>query len=254
MLGIQGCQGSGKSTLASFLQILLEEEYQLPTAVLSLDDFYLTLAARKQLADSIHPLLLTRGVPGTHDLPLALKTFKDISQLKKGQTLRLPRFDKAQDDRAKENTWPEVEGPIRVIIFEGWCVGVGPQSEEALTPAINELEQLEDGRQIWRKFVNKQLATYENTLFNQLDKLVVLQAPSFACVYEWRALQEKKLREKTRLLSDSKVLSDVALKRFIAHYERLSRHCLASLPAKADWLFKLNENQKIYEFREGSHA
>ena len=37
------------------------------------DDFYLTQAQRQDLAQQIHPLLKSRGVPGTHDVPLAKK-------------------------------------------------------------------------------------------------------------------------------------------------------------------------------------
>jgi len=35
------------------------------------------------------------------------------------------------------------------------------------------------------------------------------------------------------------------LQRFIQHYERLTRHCLATLPAQADTVFTLDENHRV---------
>src|SRR4051812_24782738 len=67
--GLCGSQGSGKSTMALFLQVLLQDR-GLKTAILSLDDLYLTLPERERLAADVHPLLRTRGVPGTHDVGL----------------------------------------------------------------------------------------------------------------------------------------------------------------------------------------
>jgi len=71
VLGISGTQGSGKSTLAALLQFLLQQN-GLRVVCLSLDDFYLTRKERRQLADTVHPLLMTRGVPVTHDISLAI--------------------------------------------------------------------------------------------------------------------------------------------------------------------------------------
>src|SRR5688572_4910599 len=77
LVGLCGSQGSGKSTAARVLTRLLNGQ-GLATLALSLDDFYLTLEARLALAHSVHPLLKTRGVPGTHDVPLAMATFQSL--------------------------------------------------------------------------------------------------------------------------------------------------------------------------------
>ena len=69
VVGICGAQGSGKSTLTAVLRKLLEMR-GLRVASLSLDDLYLTRGERRELAARIHPLLATRGVPGTHDVEL----------------------------------------------------------------------------------------------------------------------------------------------------------------------------------------
>ncbi len=254
-LGVQGCQGSGKSTMAAFLKIILEDEYQLRVCVLSLDDFYLTLKARRELAKRIHPLLVTRGVPGTHDLPLAKKIFNELSLLGKGETLALPVFNKAVDDRVLSSFWPNTEGPVDVVIFEGWCVGIEAQDEGSLVSPVNRLEAEEDSHRIWRNYVNQQLKEDYARLFSRLNKLIVLAAPSFECVYQWRALQEKKLadRVKRENLTNTKLLDTDGLLRFISHYERLTLHCLKTLPEKADWLLPLNEHHQIVDLIE-NHA
>ena len=46
----------------------------------SIDDYYFSKNKRLQLSKHIHPLLQTRGVPGTHDLD---KLSKHISQFSK---------------------------------------------------------------------------------------------------------------------------------------------------------------------------
>src|SRR6187402_352808 len=73
ILGISGLQGSGKSTLAASL-IEAAKERGWSAVSLSLDDVYLTRAEREALGRQVHPLLRTRGVPGTHDLTLLAST------------------------------------------------------------------------------------------------------------------------------------------------------------------------------------
>ena len=100
ILGINGSQGSGKSTLADYLCSIIAERHGVTAVNLSLDDFYLTHDQRAQLAETVHPLLGTRGVPGTHDVDLAIQT---IEQLVAGSECRIPRFDKSVDDRGAKS-------------------------------------------------------------------------------------------------------------------------------------------------------
>jgi len=185
-LGINGAQGTGKSTLADFLQLVLEEDEGWHVAVLSIDDFYLTKAERRKLSEAVHPLLMTRGVPGTHDLRLLSTCIEQLRALGAERTLSLPRFDKAQDDRAAVETWPVVTGPINLIILEGWCVGSIPQASDALSQPANQLERDRDPTGEWRRFVNKQLEEGYSDLFAQLDALFFLRAPNFEAVFRWR--------------------------------------------------------------------
>ncbi len=247
IVGVQGCQGSGKSTLSVFLQRILEQQFKLTTAVLSIDDFYLTKEERLTLSKTVHPLLKTRGVPGTHDINLAQETIEKLKGLTKDTHATVPRFDKAMDDRATYDQWDCVKGPVKVIILEGWCVGLSPQPEEALQNDTNQLESEEDPQHIWRQYVNEALKQDYAALFDQLDILVVLQAPSFKSVYQWRLLQEEKLIAQFSKEQQHKdhTMSPKEIKRFTAHYQRLTEHALHSLPKISDWLLTLAEDHSI---------
>ncbi len=190
LVGVSGCQGSGKTTLASLLVLLLREPLELKCVNLSIDDCYLTHAERQALARTVHPLLATRGVPGTHDVQLALDT---IAALRKPGTVAIPRFNKAIDDRAPGKDWPTVQGPVDVIVLEGWCLAIGPQSHAQLEQAINSLEEQEDSAGAWRHYVNERIGREYTQLYDLVDYLVMLKAPDFAKVFEWRQNQEDNL-------------------------------------------------------------
>lgn len=253
VIGVQGCQGSGKSTLARFLTKILQANCSLTSTALSIDDFYLTQSQRAELAQTVHPLLATRGVPGTHDTHLAARTIQTLKQLRPGTSCAIPRFNKATDDREPAEQWSRVDIAPQIIILEGWCVGLEAEPEASLIKPINRLEQDEDPQGIWRSWVNRALGGHYQSLFSLLDYLIVLQAPNFDCVYDWRLLQEKKL---ITSLAEKRVHAKAAdkpirtmtakeIERFVAHYQRLTQHAFASLPAKADWILLLNSAHQI---------
>ncbi len=236
VIGLCGAQGSGKSTAAARAAEQLAAE-GLATAVLSLDDLYLTLAERVSLAATVHPLLRTRGVPGTHDVGLGIAL---LDGLARGGTVRLPRFDKAADDRAPADAWPLTPPDLRVLLFEGWCVGAAPQADDALAEPVNALEADEDRDGRWRHYVNDQLAGPYQSLFARLDRLVLLRAPDFGVVRGWRIEQEQALRQAT-----GGGMSDADIDRFVRHYERLTRHILAEMLGRADVTVSLDPNRTI---------
>jgi D-glycerate 3-kinase len=242
IVGINGAQGSGKSTLAGRLRHALGKDHACAAVVLAIDDFYATRAQRSALADAVHPLLITRGVPGTHDVELMSATLERLRHLRAGHTLRLPHFVKAQDDRAPADRGVVVTGPVDVVLFEGWCVGTPPQAEAELLDPINRLEAEEDRDGRWRRYVNAQLAGPYARLFGSLDRLVFLQAPDFAVVHRWR-LQQEAGNAAAAPRADH-VMDAAALQRFIAHYERLTRHALHALPSHADVVFELDEQRR----------
>ena len=79
-LGFSGGQGSGKTTTTGILKIILKKFFKRKIYVTSIDNFYKTLKARNIIAQKIHPLLKTRGVPGTHDINLIKKFFVFIKK------------------------------------------------------------------------------------------------------------------------------------------------------------------------------
>lgn len=247
LVGLCGAQGSGKSTAAAALVELLARE-ELPAAALSIDDFYLPRAQRAALARDVHPLLATRGVPGTHDVELAQAT---IDSLAGDEPVLLPVFDKASDDRLPRRQWRPAAGPLRVVILEGWCVGARPQGAAQLAVPVNTLEREEDPDGRWRAHVNAALAGPYRPLFDRLSPMVLLEAPSFEVVHGWRAQQEHKLRARLEAqgADTSRVMDDAGIARFIAHYERVTRHILAEMPQRADHLIRLSATRTAHWLR-----
>ena len=190
ILGINGCQGSGKSTLADYLCTIIADRLGVTTVSLSLDDFYLTKAERIDLGSTVHPLLETRGVPGTHDVQLAMDC---IHNLATGQKTVITRFDKNIDDRASLDSLDTIEGKVGLIVLEGWCFGAIAEPLEQLIQPINRLEEQDDTDGIWRNYVNNAIQNDYQALFNLADELIMLQAPSFDTVFHWRLEQEQKM-------------------------------------------------------------
>ncbi|MFI4966809.1 MAG: kinase [Caulobacterales bacterium] len=237
VIGLCGAQGSGKTTIARYAVRMLEQR-GLRAVTLSLDDFYLTHDARQRLAREVHPLLATRGPPGTHDVGMAGAA---IDQLRARGKVTLPHFDKATDNRTPRGTWQTVASPVDVILLEGWCVGAISQGKAALATPVNALERDEDPEGIWRGYANDQLDGPYQTLFARLHDLVLLEAPSFEVVAAWRAEQEAKLRA-----VGAGGMAEAEIPRFIAHYERLTRWILAEMPGRADWVVTLDPGRNPY--------
>lgn len=232
IVGICGAQGSGKSTVSGQLHGRLTRA-GLSAAVLSLDDLYLGPDERVRLASSVHPLLRTRGVPGTHNISLGLES---IAACRVAAPVCLPRFSKALDAPEPVDRWEPVRGPVDVLLFEGWCVGARAQRDAALAEPVNSLEAHEDPDGSWRRYVNHRLADDYQTLFAQIDHLILLRAPDFSCVAEWRTQQERQLRTALAAAGTptGKTMSDEEVRHFIQHYERITRNILEEMPIRAD--------------------
>lgn len=245
IVGVCGSQGSGKSTVCKTLTARFGAA-GLTVANLSLDDLYLPLAARVRLAETVHPLLRTRGVPGTHDVKLGIHTLQALAH---AGEVKLPRFDKARDDRRPAEAWDRVTGPVDLVLFEGWCVGAKPQGLEALTQPVNALEANEDVDGRWRRYVDHELGGEYQRLFAKIDVLVLLAAPSFDVVLKWRTQQEHDLRAESgnepAQAERAGVMSDAEIERFIQHYERLTKHILIEMPPRADLVIRLAEDRSV---------
>ena len=252
MVAINGCQGSGKSTLVAFIKYYLSERYQLNVIDLSLDDFYLSSQQRQALSDSIHPLLKTRGVPGSHDTVLLRET---LSKLAAGQACLLPRFDKASDNPIAQEQWQVSKAPADIVLLEGWCWGVMPQTEQQLKHPCNKLEHEHDGDGRWRDYFNQQLSEHYQPLYRYFDTWLMLQAPSFACVADWRWQQEQKLSQslnQTQASSSIGLMNKAQIDHFIQHFQRLTELALSELPERCQQVFILNKEREI--IASGDHS
>ena len=244
LVGLNGCQGSGKSTLAALMVEMLKRHYGLTALAVSLDDFYLTKAERLRLAEQVHPLLATRGVPGTHDVALMAKVMSDLMDQKPlpDRPVLVPEFDKSTDDRRSEERWPRITEPVSVIIWEGWCLGVPPQEESALIAPCNRLEDIDDRDGFWRRYVNRQLHEYQ-PLFRRVDYWLMLKPPSFACVSRWRGEQETKLAQ--RCGKGPGIMMPTEVSHFVQLYERLTQWALHILPPRMNTVFELDAHRRI---------
>lgn len=106
---------------------------------LSLDDIYLTHADQVALAQAHpgNPLLQHRGQPSTHDLDLGEKVFASLAA---EHPTAIPQYDKSafagQGDRVPVEQWnivnEEQQKKVKVVIFEGWCVGFQAWDDQTL--------------------------------------------------------------------------------------------------------------------------
>lgn len=236
LLAVSALQGSGKSTFAAQL-VTAAGTRGLRAVAMSIDDTYLDLPERQRLARQVHPLLATRGPPGTHDLDLTLTT---LDALRNGRRVRVPVFDKLADRRLPAAQWPHA-GPVDLVVFEGWCLATPAEPAQALVEPLNALERDEDGDGRWRRHCNQALARDYPPLWQLFDRLLCLQAPGFEVVRHWRWQQEQALQAR----QPGRVgMSRAQLDRFILHYERVSRQALRTLPGIADRTVHLDEARR----------
>jgi len=243
-VGLAGGQGTGKTTISSLIRIILIKYFKLKVFRISIDDFYKTRKERISLSKRIHPMLLTRGVPGTHDINMMLSFFKKVKS-KKFKRLKLPTFNKAIDDRSNKKSWYELNEKPDVIIFEGWCVGAKSESNNTLKKTINSMEKAKDQKKIWRKYVNYQLKSKYKNLYSQLNCLIYLKAKNFNLLQKWRLKQERKLWIKSKMKSNSKIMSKGDVINFMQTYQRITQNMFKKTPKYASIIFNLNSNHQI---------
>lgn len=244
VVGLSAAQGCGKTTACHFVSELLRKVVGLSVAVLSLDDFYLTQAERVGLAASVHPLLRTRGVPGTHAVGLLQQTLRKLQTIGHDESVHWPRFDKLADDRCAPEQWHSVCGEIDVILLEGWCVGATCQTEGELAQPINRLELLRDSDGSWRRYVNSRLADDYRELFETIHALVFLGGPSMECIVRWRLQQEQALADKAAT-KRVRAMSPHQVNEFVQNFERISRHMLRTTPQIADVVIEVARDHEL---------
>ena len=248
IIGLAGGQGSGKTTISSILTLILQKYFKLNVFKVSIDDFYKTRKDRRLLAKAKHSLLMTRGVPGTHDIDLMLNFFKKIKG-KNFKSLQIPKFDKAVDDRCPKSLWHKIKSRPDVLIFEGWCVGARAQSSSELKRPINLFEKNYDQDVKWRSYVNNQLKTKYKRLFIQLDGLLYLKAKNFSLLKEWRLKQERKLWSHKKNKKKLKIMSSEDVINFMQTYQRITQQMFKDALKGASIIMNLNSNHQIQSIK-----
>jgi len=243
-VGLAGGQGTGKTTISSLIRIILVKYFKLKVFKISIDDFYKTKKERINLSKRSHPLLLTRGVPGTHDINMMLSFFKK-TKMNSFKRLKLPKFNKAVDDRFGKKYWYDLKYKPDVIIFEGWCVGARPEKKSTLKKAINSMEKIKDKNQIWRKYVNQQLKLKYKNLYSQLSCLIYLKAKNFNLLQQWRLKQERKLWVNSKKKTNLKIMNKNDVINFMQTYQRITQNMFRHTPKYASIIFKLDNKHQI---------
>jgi len=243
-VGLAGGQGTGKTTTSSLLKIILIKFFKLKVFRISIDDFYKTRKERVNLSKRVHPMLMTRGVPGTHDINMMLSFFKKVKS-RKFKSLKLPTFNKAIDDRFNKKYWYNLKDKPDVIIFEGWCVGAKPEKNNTLKKTINLMEKSKDQKKIWRKYVNYQLKSEYKKLYSQLNCLIYLKAQNFSLLQKWRLKQERKLWLNSKRKSNLKIMSKEDVLSFMQTYQRITQNMFRYMPQYASIILNLNSNHLI---------
>jgi len=244
IVGLAGGQGTGKTTISSIISIILRKYFKLNVFTISIDDFYKTRKERLILSQKVHPSLMTRGVPGTHDANIMLDFFKKVKR-KKFRSLKLPKFNKAIDDRCTKKLWYSIKKRPDVVIFEGWCVGAKAEKNNTLIKPVNSLEKLNDKKLTWRKFVNKQLQSKYKQLYDQLNCLLYLKSKNFSLLKQWRIKQEKKLRLKNKRSNNHKIMNNKEVIKFMQTYQRVTQNMFKNVPKYASIILYLNSNHQI---------
>ena len=248
IIGLSGGQGSGKTTISSILSLILKKYFKLKVFKISIDDFYKTKKQREILSKNKHSLLLTRGVPGTHDIKIMLDFFRKI-KTKNFKSLKLPKFNKANDDRYKKKHWYKLKSRPDVVIFEGWCVGAKPQSLRLLKKPINAIEKAYDKSLKWRRFVNLQLKTNYKKLYSQLDSLLYLKVKNFNLLKKWRIKQEEKLWLKSKSRKNLKIMNKKEVINFMQTYQRITEQMFKDAPKYSSIIMNLNKNHQIHKIK-----
>ncbi|EMD33145.1 hypothetical protein CERSUDRAFT_118208 [Gelatoporia subvermispora B] len=228
IVGVQGPQGSGKTFLTAHLRDALAR-HALSVAVLSIDDLYLPHAGLVELAAAHpeNPLFRGRGQPGTHDVQLGTKILDGLSRIneKPDAEVRVPRFDKSlfdgEGDRAEDVL---IRSPVDVVIFEGWCVGFYPTSEEEIMRRWERpVTGLGDGffgkrgfKQVDVLQVNERLKEYVKwwNMFHAFIQIKPIESHPYTYIYKWRLQQEHAMKSS----NGGKGMADAQVEAFVDRY------------------------------------
>ncbi len=234
VLGIQGPQGCGKSTAADALVEALRSRGKRAEAI-SIDDFYLTHAEQLALGQRHpgNPYLLYRGYPGTHDVALGARVIDAMTSLRAGERARVPVYDKSahagRGDREPESRWRTVDGPLDLLIVEGWMLGFPPVDEATIEADLVA--------------PNRSLAAYA-AWTDRLHALVHLDVESPETVVQWRVGAERARRERGETALSDEDARDY-IERFLPAYRVYVPALQAHPPCDDFWTVGLGQDRSV---------
>ena len=235
LIAVVGAQGCGKTTLAR------AAAERFGAAQISIDDVYLTRAEREAMARNVHPLFVTRGPPGTHDLVLLQQLIDALSAAGPDAETRIPDFDKRGDDRRPVADWRAFRGRPAAILIDAWCLGALAEDAAALVEPVNALEAGQDPDGRWRRAVNGFVGGAYADFIARFDAVLFLRAPGFEVVLDWRCQQEADLLGVAP--ADLPAAERERLAGFIRYFERITRRMLEG-GVRADLIATLDRNRQ----------
>uniref|UniRef100_A0A7S0BP68 Phosphoribulokinase/uridine kinase domain-containing protein n=1 Tax=Rhodosorus marinus TaxID=101924 RepID=A0A7S0BP68_9RHOD len=206
VVGLSCPQGGGKTTITNFLVKMFAAE-GITCAIASTDDFYHSYEKQRELAETYasNPLLEFRGNPGTMDVDLMFNTVNALASCGPGDAVNIPRYNKSaykgRGDRVPEEDWPTVNGPVDLVILEGWCMGFQPVEN----PSTSDIA------------VVNEFLEYFARVYELLDLMLVVEIADPEYVYDWRKQAEDTMKAKGKPGMTSAQLKDF-VDRFMPAY------------------------------------
>jgi D-glycerate 3-kinase len=200
IVGISAIQGTGKTTQGEILEALLKH-FGKSSVSLSIDDYYLTHEELNKLRKE-DPRYIRRGV--THDIDLAVKNLNELKNMKQGEIVKVPTYDKgAFEGDGDRSGWKDVTQKPDFIFFDGWMVGARKVADESIfessLPALDTPEHIE-----FAKMINNKLDEY-NKLWDLFDFTNVLYVPDYQMSLKWRDQAEERLRKEGKGMTSDQI-------------------------------------------------
>lgn len=240
IIGISAIQGTGKTTQGEILEALLNH-FGKSSVSLSIDDYYLPHEDLNKLRQE-DPRYIRRGV--THDINLAVKNLTELKNMKQGEVVKVPTYDKGafegDGDRAD---FKEVTQKPDFIFFDGWMVGAKRVEDESIfdsgLPALDSPEHIQ-----FAKDINKKLDEYL-TLWSLFDFLNVLYVPNYEMSLKWRDQAEERLRK------EGKGMTSDQIREFVYYFWRSVHPAIQiknlAMDSKTNQVVIINDDHTIKE-------
>lgn len=222
IVGVSAIQGVGKTTQGEIIEILLTH-LKSTSISLSIDDHYITHAQLNELRKK-DPRYIRRGV--THDIQLAIQNLTDLKNMKDGQAVQIPIYDKGKEFGDGDRTgWKTISQKCDFIFYDGWMLGARKVADESVfdsgLPALDTPEHIQ-----FAKDINKKLDEY-SPLWKLIDFMNVLYVPDYQISLKWREQAEEVLRVQ------GKGMTSEEIKEFVYYFWR-SVHPAIQIKALAD--------------------